>query len=70
MTQEEYDKIDSVRAMCHGFAAAIQLSIIGDGSVNLEVIQERLQNANVILGGILNDHPEHYEYPTESKRAR
>ena len=70
MTQEEYDKIDSVRAMCHGFSAAIRLSLMGEGSLNLEAMQERLQNGNAVLSGILNDHPEHYEYPTESKRAR
>jgi hypothetical protein len=51
MTKEEYDKIDSIRAMCHGFLAAIRLSLMGEGSLNLEAMQERLQNGNAVLGG-------------------
>jgi hypothetical protein len=63
MTQEEYDKIDAVRAMCMGFSVAIQLSLKGEGSLNLEAMQERLQNGNVTLAGILNDYPELYHNP-------
>ena len=65
MTQEEYNKIDSVRAMCMGFSIAIKLSQeqATAGQLRLDVMQERLQEGNKVLGGILNDYPELYQSP-------
>ena len=63
MKQEEYDKINSVRAMLHGFSAAIRLSLKDGGELRIEKIGERLQEGNKTLASILNDHPELYHRP-------
>ena len=64
MTQDEYNKIDQVRAMCHGFSAAIHLAQDGHGTLNIEEMGRRLQESNATLASILNTHPELYQKKT------
>ena len=64
MTQDEYNKIDQVRAMCHGFAAAIQLHLQGHGDLNIPEMGRRLQQSNATLASILHTHPELYQRKT------
>lgn len=61
MKQSEINTLEEIRAMCHGFSAAIASNVSSNSPVVLGYLQERLQKANEKLARIIEDNAEYKE---------
>lgn len=56
MTDEDIMLLDEVRATCHGGGAAVAMAIKGEGTLNLENMQEMLREASKKLVAVTDKY--------------
>lgn len=56
MKQSEIDILNEIRAMCHGFSAAISIVDYDGEKLDVEAMQEKLQEANKNLADMLAEN--------------